>query len=187
MNKKDVYDAIRKYKNGERPFRFTKPRAWYVLCENGYPYPLKYIYALAINQPPNEFNTSTPISVFKRLGVEICELTNPELEFYVNLNESLADSKVNRQKRLANANKKPERKIVETIVFIRNPDVVAEVLERANGICEKCENKAPFLRKSDSSPYLEVHHKIRLADDGEDTVENAIALCPNCHREAHYG
>ena len=22
---------------------------------------------------------------------------------------------------------------------------------------------------------------------GEDTVENAIATCPNCHREAHYG
>ncbi|MEY8786001.1 HNH endonuclease [Citrobacter freundii] len=22
---------------------------------------------------------------------------------------------------------------------------------------------------------------------GEDSVENAIALCPNCHREAHYG
>ncbi|MGO2991961.1 MAG: HNH endonuclease [Halomonadaceae bacterium] len=22
---------------------------------------------------------------------------------------------------------------------------------------------------------------------GSDTVENAIALCPNCHREMHYG
>jgi len=22
---------------------------------------------------------------------------------------------------------------------------------------------------------------------GEDTIENAMALCPNCHREMHYG
>ena len=26
-----------------------------------------------------------------------------------------------------------------------------------------------------------------LADGGADTVENAIAVCPNCHRELHYG
>jgi hypothetical protein len=97
------------------------------------------------------------------------------------------DLKADRKIRLANASKKPETRIVTAVEFIRNQDVVAEVLERANGICEKCYNKAPFLRKSDNSPYLEVHHKIRLADDGDDTVENAIALCPNCHREAHYG
>ncbi|MFM0350878.1 HNH endonuclease [Paraburkholderia sp. RL17-347-BIC-D] len=26
-----------------------------------------------------------------------------------------------------------------------------------------------------------------LAQGGPDTVANAIALCPNCHRERHYG
>jgi 5-methylcytosine-specific restriction protein A len=26
-----------------------------------------------------------------------------------------------------------------------------------------------------------------LASDGDDTVENAVALCPNCHRRAHFG
>jgi 5-methylcytosine-specific restriction protein A len=34
---------------------------------------------------------------------------------------------------------------------------------------------------------LEVHHKTPLSARGEDTVENAIALCANCHRELHYG
>ncbi len=110
-----------------------------------------------------------------------------ELKTFSKLTESSVNSKAERKIRLANASKKPETRIVTAVEFIRNPDVVAEVLERANGICEKCHNKAPFLRKSDNSPYLEVHHKIRLADDGDDTVENAIALCPNCHREAHYG
>jgi 5-methylcytosine-specific restriction enzyme A len=26
-----------------------------------------------------------------------------------------------------------------------------------------------------------------LADDGPDIVENAVALCPNCHRRLHHG
>ncbi|OOL15317.1 hypothetical protein BXQ27_32765, partial [Klebsiella aerogenes] len=26
-----------------------------------------------------------------------------------------------------------------------------------------------------------------LSNGGEDSVENAIALCPNCHRQAHFG
>lgn len=108
-------------------------------------------------------------------------------EISAKLTDSSVDLKAKRLMRLAKANKKPERKVVETEVFIRNPDVVVEVLERANGVCENCRSQAPFLRKSDNSPYLEVHHKIPLADDGDDTVENAIALCPNCHRKAHYG
>ncbi|EKO3402020.1 HNH endonuclease [Vibrio fluvialis] len=35
-------------------------------------------------------------------------------------------------------------------------------------------------------PYLEVHHLIRLIDDGPDTPVNCVAVCPNCHRELHY-
>ncbi|HDR7378766.1 TPA: HNH endonuclease [Bacillus toyonensis] len=39
----------------------------------------------------------------------------------------------------------------------------------------------------DGTPYLEVHHVVPLATGGEDSVENAVALCQNCHRKAHYG
>ena len=92
-----------------------------------------------------------------------------------------------RRKRLATASKKPGRTRVTSTAFIRNPDVVAEVRIRANGKCEQCNKPAPFKRSRDGAPYLEVHHKIRLADHGDDTVQNAIAVCPNCHRQAHYG
>jgi 5-methylcytosine-specific restriction protein A len=54
--------------------------------------------------------------------------------------------------------------------YRRNADVIAEVLHRANGICEHCHAQAPFQRESDSSPYLEVHHRILLSNGGEDTV-----------------
>lgn len=98
--------------------------------------------------------------------------------------------KISRQKRLeilSKSNIKPTKTIVCQTVFNRNPYVVAEVLERANGICEKCKNSAPFIKDIDCKPYLEVHHIIPLAQGGDDTVENAIALCPNCHRHTHYG
>jgi hypothetical protein len=80
----------------------------------------------------------------------------------------------------------PEKIRFITTGFKRNPHVIAEVLLRAKGICEKCSKPAPFIRKKDNTPYLEVHHKTMLSDGGEDTVENAIALCPNCHRQQHF-
>jgi 5-methylcytosine-specific restriction enzyme A len=61
------------------------------------------------------------------------------------------------------------------------------VLLRANGKCDDCGADAPFLKRKDNRPYLEVHHRVQLAADGDDTVENAMALCPNCHRRQHYG
>ncbi|EJG0029148.1 HNH endonuclease [Vibrio alginolyticus] len=107
--------------------------------------------------------------------------------FYQEVEKALSDSTTTRQARLLTANKKPKRVKTTTWTYNRNPDVVAEVLAQANGRCQKCLNKAPFRRKSDNTPYLEVHHKVFLSNGGEDTVENSIALCPNCHRELHFG
>ncbi len=92
-----------------------------------------------------------------------------------------------RKKRLEKAPKNPSKSPSITYIYERNPDVIAEVLYRAKGICEKCNAPAPFIRKSDNSPYLEVHHIVTLANGGDDTVDNCIAVCPNCHRELHFG
>lgn len=100
---------------------------------------------------------------------------------------SLSDSSGERRKRLSKASKVPGRTLVLMLAFSRNADVVAEVLHRAQGVCERCKRRAPFLKRKDKTPYLEVHHVRRLAEGGEDTVENALATCPNCHRELHYG
>lgn len=107
--------------------------------------------------------------------------------FYGLVVSSYNDNEHERRKRLAEANKIPKQIHITTTAFVRNPDVVAEVLHRAKGLCELCTLPAPFKRKVDNSPYLEVHHQIRLADGGLDCVENAVALCPNCHRKNHHG
>lgn len=110
-----------------------------------------------------------------------------ENEFQEKVRQARTLTRKERQEILAKSNPKPTKKITKQIVFNRNQYVVAEILDRANGVCEKCKKSAPFTKDIDNKPYLEVHHIIPLADDGDDTIENAIALCPNCHRHAHYG
>lgn len=67
---------------------------------------------------------------------------------------------------------------------IRAEAVRRYALARAAGACEGCRNPAPF--ETRKGPYLEVHHVYRLSDGGPDHPGNVIALCPNCHRRAHY-
>ncbi|WP_081891471.1 HNH endonuclease [Verrucomicrobium sp. BvORR106] len=80
----------------------------------------------------------------------------------------------------------PSRIEREVVQFSRDPWVHAYVLRRSAGHCERCGAPAPFLTP-EGSPYLEVHHIVTLAEGGQDTINNTVALCPNCHRECHLG
>lgn len=80
----------------------------------------------------------------------------------------------------------PKKNSTTVTTFFRSPQVKAWVLKEAGGICEMCCQPAPFMR-DDGSPYLEVHHLLPLAEGGSDSIDNTIALCPNCHRRLHFG
>lgn len=82
--------------------------------------------------------------------------------------------------------KKPRKTLGSVVSYVRDPEVKAWVLEKADGICEGCHLAAPFV-DGEGNPFLEVHHVVPLAEEGPDTVENAVAVCPNCHRHLHYG
>jgi 5-methylcytosine-specific restriction enzyme A len=69
--------------------------------------------------------------------------------------------------------------------YCRDPKIRAAVLRRAKGKCEHCDELGFSLKSL--KHYVEAHHIIHLSMDGPDTMENVIALCPNHHREAHYG
>lgn len=79
----------------------------------------------------------------------------------------------------------PSRVTALSSAYLRDPTVREAVLERAQGRCEFCLQHG-FL-KADGTPYLESHHVIALANEGADRVTNVIAVCPNDHREAHFG
>lgn len=79
----------------------------------------------------------------------------------------------------------PDYALSEKWSYTRDQKVRKAVLRRAKGKCEFC-GKPGFLTKNGKS-YLETHHVIRLAQEGADRPTNVIALCPNDHREAHFG
>lgn len=78
-----------------------------------------------------------------------------------------------------------KRKDATSQVFERSAQVRNYVLSRAKGECEWCGSKGFETRAG--SIYLETHHIQPLSENGSDTVLNVIALCPNHHREAHFG
>jgi len=80
----------------------------------------------------------------------------------------------------------PEKMYRTTASYSRDQKIRSFVINRAKGCCEYC-GKEGFLMSDGKSHYIEAHHIIALADEGEDTVENVIALCPKHHREAHFG
>ena len=78
-----------------------------------------------------------------------------------------------------------EKRDVNGQVFVRSQEVRLSVLLRANGKCEYCGQ--PGFASFNGGIYLETHHIIPLSENGSDDTPNVIALCPNHHKEAHYG
>ena len=205
VTKKDIERTFVAYTKGERLLKGDgsgTPQKWFVRNPNNQElYPCKRIYTLAAHK----FNKHKPGNAqqrknFVKLGYEIVDMGNNSRiehfdDFEKDVEKSRKGSPAGRKKRLTlykerlkGTSGKPEKKFVYTQIFIRHPDVVAEVLERSKGRCEnkECTKPEPF-KKPNGKTYLEVHHKKQLTKGGKDSVENAIALCPNCHREAHYG
>jgi 5-methylcytosine-specific restriction protein A len=69
--------------------------------------------------------------------------------------------------------------------YYRSAAVRTYTLARADGSCEGCRRPAPFTTRA-GRPYLEPHHTRRISDGGPDHPASVIALCPTCHRRAHY-
>ena len=82
-------------------------------------------------------------------------------------------------------NDSPEYKKRMAGAYVRDPEVRRRVLLRANGVCEF--GSCTTFSKPNGQAYLEAHHVISLAEQGKDKPSNVIALCPNHHREAHFG
>ncbi|UEM03280.1 HNH endonuclease [Skermanella rosea] len=78
---------------------------------------------------------------------------------------------------------KPSKRSSTAEQFIRNPYVTSYVKKAAKGICDLCRNSAPFSKNGE--PYFHCHHVLWLSRGGPDIIQNAVALCPNCHARMH--
>lgn len=115
----------------------------------------------------------------------------------IELTEELVESKNQYRERIAkrlsekeleirakHARKIAVKRTTSTIAYERDPYVSEYAKRWANGICQLCDEEAPFKDKN-GNPYLETHHIEWLSRGGKDTVYNTIALCPNCHKKMH--
>ena len=166
--------------NAENGDRLTGDGANPILWTDGTP-----AYGEIIDLDVTDFCVS--IRFAPPASVALPEMLVVEDTFKREVAKSLSRSQSDRIARLRQTSPTPATIQVVSTVYVRNSDVVAEVLFNAKGRCGSCRSQAPFDRKSNGQPYLEVHHNVPLAAGGQDTVDNAVALCPNCHRRAHYG
>ncbi len=105
--------------------------------------------------------------------------TNPDL-----LSERVAELRLRGLPKIPPGRLRPPTVVTDRTSYFRDPAVKAWVLEAAGGVCEGCGSVAPFVDDREQ-PFLELHHVMPLASHGSDTVTNAVALCPNCHRRCH--
>ena len=90
-----------------------------------------------------------------------------------------------RAKAMRDGVQNPVASSTSTKAYARSTAVRAYVISRSGGKCEACDSEAPFLTKN-GDPYVEVHHVHGLAQGGDDTIFNTMALCPNCHRRTEH-
>lgn len=123
--------------------------------------------------------------------LKVVDSTLPDLEKDVIIQKEQILASAARRRSLSDLKRRariakgiPGTRTTTSTQFERNQDVVEYVLRAAGGDCQLCDHPAPFSRPS-GEPFLEVHHVVWLARGGEDSVANAVALCPNCHRKMH--
>jgi len=73
-----------------------------------------------------------------------------------------------------------QRHVITRSSVKRDPKVRAAVIVRSSGKCERNECGA----SRDFAGFLDVHHILGV--EKSDRVYNCVALCPNCHRDAHF-
>jgi 5-methylcytosine-specific restriction protein A len=187
------FDMLQRVRRGERVVKSNYYRdlaSRFGRSENAYEYRMQNIsFVRAVSgrdwvsglPPARNVGTSTATEIEAILAELEGRMADPAVAFETQVNVALA--KPNQAK--PTGNDAPKRSVASGTIFERDPEVKAWVLREANGKCECCKQAAPF--STPLGPFLEVHHVWRLADSGPDTVENAVAICPNCHRELHFG
>lgn len=61
---------------------------------------------------------------------------------------------------------------------------INKIYKRANNKCEFCECQT--FEKKNGEMYFEIHHIVHYSDGGENSAQNCVLLCPNCHRKIHF-
>lgn len=174
--KRKFYDDLAsKFKRTAKSFEYRMQNISYVLSLMGRDW-------LAGLKPAKNVGANVAATIEELIAEIESKPVSPTVAFEIAVRKDIEKKQLSQP--LGNQTPKSTTSIVTQ--YVRESAVKAWILKNAKGICECCDQKAPF-SGPDGLPYLEVHHVRKLAENGSDTIVNAVALCPNCHRELHYG
>ena len=175
----EIIEWLRQRRNA-RPGPFKKNGEVY----SGYLYRLFPLHAKYLLQKALDLQTNIDVlCVIKYALNELAprKMTKEEQEDYLDSYYSIDELKSAARNEVDGFWIKSE---VTTTQFVRNIYVSEYAKRIAKGKCDLCGKQAPF-RDKNKKPYLEEHHVIWLSQGGTDTIDNTVALCPNCHRKMH--
>ena len=61
---------------------------------------------------------------------------------------------------------------------------INKIHKRAGNKCECC--GCETFEKKNGEMYFEIHHIVHYSNGGENSAQNCVLLCPNCHRKIHF-
>lgn len=80
----------------------------------------------------------------------------------------------------------PQPQTKEQYRYPGSEEVRRYALPVADGVCQECENLAPFIA-TDGEPYLKFHHIEPWSGGATNALKNVIAICVNCHQRVYNG
>jgi len=108
----------------------------------------------------------------------------------IKMKQELREKKVRKldeselENRARTARRKSSKRQTISTTYERDPYITEFAKRWAKGICQLCDQPAPYVNKN-GEPHLHTHHIKWLSLGGEDSIYNTIALCPNCHDKMH--
>jgi len=173
--------ALRARSKGSIEYRMQNISA--VMQELGFPWVQGYKPALNVGEKVRKYVKDLVVDRYMSDGVLSKPTVDPDE--YRRRSDALRKVKpTNTPKEKPKGQDKPKSTTTPSKSYYRDPEVRAWVLNESAGNCEACGCPAPFTTEG-NTPFLEAHHMKLLADHGPDVVENAVAICPNCHRRLH--
>jgi len=81
---------------------------------------------------------------------------------------------------------RPETREATISIHVRDMKIAVLAKLMSEGKCRLCGKEGPFPDRTLGQPFLETHHVKWLSRGGKDSIDNTVALCPNCHGKMHH-
>lgn len=140
-----------------------------------------YKFPLTLKDTDSLIEKTILDSYKKKETIFVSKLSEKDIAKRAKLNSRL--NKI-RSEKLIGTKYHTKNRFVKTQIFERDIIIAEYVKKIAHGYCQLCNQLAPFIDDS-GKPFLHSHHIEYLSKGGVDTIENSIAVCPNCHAKIH--